>query len=75
MSHRGAGDLWMAGTMPDGVSFAQGAAVEVVAGPHAGEGGAVLLLLALEPEPRYLVRLASRGRDVRVRQSELRHAG
>jgi hypothetical protein len=62
----------MAGELPEGASFAQNDAVEVVAGPHAGERGAVVLLLMLQPEPLYLVKLASTGRDVRVRQSRLR---
>ncbi len=50
---------WMAGHLPDGVAFALGAGVEVVAGMQRGQAGAVIALLGLEPEPRYLVELGS----------------
>jgi transcription antitermination factor NusG len=68
----GAGDRWLAGEPVDGVTFAQGDAVEVLAGPYAGELGAIVLLLGLRPEPIYLVKLGTTGRDMRVRQSALR---
>ena len=53
----------MAGEQVDGVAFAHGASVEIVAGAHAGARGRVLLLLAVRPEPRYLVHVAAPGTD------------
>jgi hypothetical protein len=74
MTIRGAGDRWLAGEKPDGVAFAHNEAVEITVGRHAGEAGAIVLLLALAPEPRYLVELGSGGGDVHVPQSALRRA-
>ena len=71
MQLRGVGDRWMAGEPVEGVAFAPGAAVDVVAGAHAGASGRVLLLVVLRPEPRYVVHLAATGIDVRLAQSAL----
>lgn len=71
MSRRGLGDRWLAGESVDGVGFAQHARVSLVAGPRLGARGTVLLLLAVDPEPVYLIGLDSGG-DVRARQSALR---
>ena len=54
---RGAGDRWLDGESIPGVQFAQGDDVEIVAGNHAGRRGRVLLLVALPPQPVYLVAL------------------
>ena len=54
---RGAGDRWLDGESIPGVQFSQGDDVEIVAGNHAGRRGRVLLLVALPPEPVYLVAL------------------
>ena len=54
---RGAGDRWLDGESIPGVQFTQGDDVEIVAGNHAGRRGRVLLLVALPPEPVYLVAL------------------
>jgi len=72
MSARGAGDRWLAGELPEGVTFAHHDVVEITAGRHDGESGVVVLLLGLHPEPRYLVALGAGRRDVPVRQSALR---
>ena len=72
MNARGAGDRWLAGDLVDGVHFAHHQSVSVVADAHGGELGIVLLLVALTPEPRFLVRLASGAGDVRLAQSMLR---
>lgn len=67
---RGAGDRWLAGeSLPD-VEFGVHDRVEVVAGSGAGRRGRILLLVALAPEPSYLVQLAA-GRQARMRQSAL----
>ena len=65
---------WMSGVLPSGVRFGLNAAVDFRFGEHAGEGGAVISLTALEPEPRYTVELGT-GQDVNAYQSELDDAG
>ena len=70
--HRGAGDRWLAGEPLPGVRFGAHDAVEVLIGRHEGERGAILLLVALEPEPAYLVEIAGERR--RMLQSALRPA-
>ena len=74
MNARGAGDRGLAGERPDGVTFAHHDTVDITEGRHAGASGVVVLLLALEPEPRYLVALEGGRGDVPVRQSALRSA-
>lgn len=75
MEVRGIGDRWMAGEEIPGVNFGLNDRVEILEGPGAGEGGAIIFLVALRPEPHYLVALGSGSGDVRVRQSALRRAG
>ena len=72
MELRGVGDRWLAGEKVPGVEFAMFDAVSIAAGPHAGSDGSIKLLVGVRPEPSYLVELGSGGRDVRVRQSDLR---
>lgn len=72
MSLRGTGDRWLAGETVPGVTFGHNETVEITDGEHAGQAGTVILLMALRPEPRYLVQLREGRRDVRVRQSALR---
>jgi hypothetical protein len=74
MTTRGAGDRWLDGERPDGVTFAHHDTVDITAGRYAGASGVVVLLLSLEPEPRYLVALGGTSGDVTVRQSALRAA-
>ena len=73
MRHRGAGDRWLAGEPLPGVRFAAHDAVEVLIGKREGERGTILLLVALEPEPAYLVEIA--GARLRLLQSALQPAG
>ena len=75
MSLRGIGDRWLAGEAIPGVTFGHNEAVEITKGEHEGHAGAVILLMALHPEPRYLVQLREGRRDVRVSQSALRRMG
>ena len=70
MAGRGAGDRWLAGERLPGVAFAFKDRVEVAAGSSAGLRGRILLLVALAPEPSYLVQLDA-GREARLRQSAL----
>jgi len=63
-------ELWMAGTLPQGVGLRLNDAVKFRRGLAEGNG-TVISLLALEPEPRYLVELDS-GRDIEAFQSLLR---
>ncbi len=69
---RGIGDQWLEGSPVAGVTFQLNDAVEIVSGSRAGAIGSVILLLGLEPEPAYLVELATGAGDARVRQSALR---
>jgi hypothetical protein len=56
-----------------GAAFHLNDPVDIVAGPHAGDGGSVIDLLSLTPVPRYLVELSS-GVDVRVEEHSIRYA-
>ena len=68
--HHGVGDRWLAGESLEGVRFAAHDAVEVLIGRREGESGTILLLVALEPEPAYLVQVGTTR--VRLAQSALR---
>lgn len=68
----GLGDRWMAGERLPGVTYAQHDRVVLTVGPQAGTRGTVLLLLAVAPEPAYLVTLDGGAGEVRVRQDALR---
>lgn len=70
MTIRGAGDRWLAGEDVPGVAFARHERVRITTGPRSGHAGRIDLLIALLPEPHYLLRLAD-GSDVRVPQSVL----
>lgn len=65
----------MAGEEIPGVTFALNDLVEILEGANAGEGGSIIFLVAVRPEPVYIVAPGSGGGDVRVRQSALRRAG
>ena len=70
----GLGDRWLRGEPLPGVAFAQHARVTITGGSRDGQTGAVLLLLAVAPEPLYLVALDHGAGDLKVRQSALRPA-
>jgi hypothetical protein len=53
-----------------GVHFKHNEPVAVVSGPHAGEQGSLVSLIALEPEPEFTLEAES-GQDIQVRQSNL----
>jgi hypothetical protein len=72
MNLRGIGDRWLAGEAIPGVSFALHDAVEITDGEDAGARGAIMLLMMVRPEPKYLVRLRDGSGDVRVLQSKMR---
>jgi hypothetical protein len=65
---------WMAGELPEGVQFGLNAAVEIRFGVQRGARGAVISLVGLEPEPRYVVEMSS-GVDAEVSQWSLQEAG
>ena len=54
-----------------GVEFWHNDHVRIVAGPHAGASGSLVTVLALQPEPRFVLELET-GLDVEVSQSEIR---
>lgn len=64
---------WRNGDLPAGVTFGRKQPVHVYAWPSTGDRGTVISLLALEPEPRYLVEFTS-GEQARIWQSRLRDA-
>jgi hypothetical protein len=70
MEHLGVGDRWLEGEAVEGVRFGHKQPVEIVGGSRDGQRGRILLLIALEPEPTYLVMLEI-GAELRVRQSAL----
>jgi hypothetical protein len=65
---------WMAGNVPYGVKFELNHSVEIVTGNYKGKAGAVISLIGVEPEPRYLVELGS-GEDIEEFQRALKDAG
>jgi hypothetical protein len=67
-------ERWMAGDFPADVKFGLNAAVEIRFRPPHRAKGAVVSLVGLEPEPRYLVALVS-GDEIEVRQFNLQDAG
>lgn len=71
MNHRGAGDRWLAGERVDGVAFAHHQRVRVTSGRFEGQVGTIALLMAIEPEPVYLVSLGAGMGEARVRQGAL----
>lgn len=73
MTALGAGDRWLQGEKPEGVLFAHHDRVSIVGGSRDGEEGTILLLLALSPEPLYLLQLDD-GPELRIRQSALQGA-
>jgi hypothetical protein len=72
MSVRGIGDRWLAGEAIDGVAFQRHDPVGIVGGRHEGQTGRIELLMNVEPEARYLVKLDDGERLVPVNQSALR---
>ncbi|MDO8311404.1 MAG: hypothetical protein Q7T25_05640 [Sideroxyarcus sp.] len=56
-----------------GVVYHHNDYVHVVAGPHSGSYGSLVTVLALLPEPRFVLELES-GFDVEVLQSEIQSA-
>ena len=68
-------DSWMAGDLPAGVKFGQNAPVKIrFGGACQGARGVVISLVGLEPEPRFLIELAS-GESVEELQCVLEDAG
>jgi hypothetical protein len=64
---------WIAGDLPPGVRFERHHRVRVLAGRRQGKSGSVKNLVALEPEPRYVVELSS-GEQIEAFQRVLRSA-
>jgi MOSC domain-containing protein YiiM len=54
-----------------GVNFEHNDSVRILSGPHAGEVGSLVSVKSLEPEPLFVVELASGRGDVRAPQSAL----
>jgi hypothetical protein len=67
-------DRWMGGELPFDVRFGLNDSVEIIGGPQRGHHGAIIGIVTLEPEPRYLVELGT-GEDVEQEQQLLRKTG
>jgi hypothetical protein len=65
---------WIAGDLPPGVRFGRHHHVRVLTGRRQGKSGSVMNLVALEPEPRYVVELSS-GEQIEAFQRMLGSAG
>ena len=63
--------LWFAGEAVPGAAFRLNDSVEILAGEHTGNGGTVISIERLTPEPIYLVELGDTGEDVRLSESNL----
>lgn len=64
-------EKWFANEPIDGVHFGLNDSVYIIAGQHAGKGGAIISLSKLVPEPEYVVELGSGEGDIKVFQSKL----
>ena len=64
-------ERWMAGRSVAEVGFALNEPVVITTGPLAGRVGAIVALVALEPEPVYTVDLGSGREDVHLPESAL----
>lgn len=53
---------WTAGDRPPAIGFAPGDAVEAIAGPRHARRGVIVLLVGIDPGPRYLVAFDSGDR-------------
>ena len=73
MNRKEIDELWFSFERVPGASFKLNDDVLITSGTHRGEWGAAISLLALEPEPVYLVELSS-GFDTEVAESALRRA-
>lgn len=62
---------WMAGDIVAGVGLALNEPVVITSGPLAGKVGAIVSLVAVEPEPVYTVDLGAGRGDVHVPESAL----
>lgn len=71
MTTPGLGDRWLRGERLPGVAFALHDPVAIAGGSRDGQTGRVLLLLAVAPQPLYLVALDGGG-DLKIRQDALR---
>lgn len=56
-----------------GVMFEHNDYVHIVGGPNSGKSGSLVTVVALEPEPKFILELES-GFDVEVMQSHIKHA-
>jgi hypothetical protein len=62
---------WLESRPVPGVLFQLNEPVEVRGGVHAGQMGSAIGLLALAPEPLYLIELEPEGHDIQALQSQL----
>jgi hypothetical protein len=66
-------ETWTSGAEVEGIRFSRGSRVQVRRGELIGGVGTIQSLIALEPEPSYIVALEG-GRQLRVTQFNLQSA-
>ena len=66
--------LWFSSRPIPGVAFGLNDSVQIKSGENAGALATVISLVALEPEPTYMVELGSGGDDMAVVESDLESA-
>jgi hypothetical protein len=64
--------LWVKGALP-GVAYSFGNKVRLKAGERAGEVGRIVALLAVEPQPDYVIEYPD-GRSERAEESDIERA-
>ena len=67
-------NAWFEGKSPPGGRFHHNDVVRIRSGPHAGAVGSLISVEGLDPEPTYLVELASGKGDVLQADSALEAA-
>jgi hypothetical protein len=67
--------LWITSDAIPGVDYKFGDLVRVESGEYAGQTGEVIALLAIDPEPVYLITLPPDEQSVVLRQLELEATG
>ena len=58
------------GLTSDKTKFGINASVSILNGPHQGEGGSVISIIAVKPQTKYLVELAN-GSEIQINETEL----
>lgn len=63
-------DQFFAGQASDKTKFGINASVSILSGPHKGGQGAVISIVSIQPETKYIVEL-SNGPEVQINESDM----